>query len=215
MSTLEEVRARVRRDLHDEDSNSYRWSDDALDRHIARALAEVSQVAPHEKTAAMQTTAGRRELSLESLADRVIIEAVEYPAGDYPPTRVLFSVWGDTLKLHVTPPPDDSKSVTVYYGALHRLDDASSTLPEGLEEILITGAAAYAAMEWANYAVNRLNVGGQDVWRQYLTWAEERLAAFESQLARTGRRSGVRARSLFLAGDQASQGPSGQIPIRG
>ena len=215
MSTLEEVRARVRRDLHDEEADSYRWSNDALDRHIARALAKVSQVAPHEKTASMRTMAGRRDLSLESITDRVIVEAVEYPAGEYPPTRVLFSVWGDILKMHVMPPPDDGESVTVYYGALHRLDQTSSTLPEGLEEMLITGAAAYAAMEWANYAVNRLNVGGQDVWRQYLTWAEERLAAFESQLARMGRRSGVRARSLFPAGDQASQGPSGQVSIRG
>ena len=39
---LPTMRARVRRDLHDEDSNNYRWTDDELDRHIQRALNEVS-----------------------------------------------------------------------------------------------------------------------------------------------------------------------------
>ncbi len=203
MSTLGEVRARVRRDLHDEDAASYRWTDAVLDRHIARALSKVSRVAPQEKTAAMQAAGGSRDVSLTDLTDRVVIEAVEYPVGAYPPSRVRFSQWGDTLKLDIHAPLETGERVTVYYGALHRLTDSASTLPEALEEVVITGAAAYAALEWAAYAVNRLNVGGQDVWRQYLTWAEERMADFELQLARIGRRSGLRPRSLVHA-DESS-----------
>ena len=201
MATLTEVRERVRRDLHDEDATSYRWSDDVLDRHIARALAKVSQVAPHEKTASLQTTAGSRDISLAGLADRVVVEAVEYPVGKYPLSRVRFSQWGDSLKLSLGTLPMAGEDVKVYYGAVHQLTDTHSTLPETLEEVVITGAAAYAALEWAGYAVNRLNVGGQDVWRQYLTWAEEQMAAFELQLAGIGRRSGLRSRSLLTSDD--------------
>ena len=62
---------------------------------------------------------------------------------------------------------------------------------------VVTGAAAYAALEWANYAVNRINTGGEEVWRQYLAWGEDRLAAFQSQLARTGRRASLRRRQLY------------------
>ena len=199
MSTLSQVRLRVRRDLHDEDSKNYRWTDSVLNRHIERALAKVSKVAPQEKKAAKTLTKGSRDLSIADLTDRVVVEAVEYPVGAWPPSRVRFNQWGDTLMLSVPREPSGDESVTVYYGALHEVTDTKSTLPDALEELVITGAAAYAALEWAAYAVNRLNIGGQDVWRQYLTWAEERMADFELQLARIGRRSGFRPRTLFTA----------------
>ena len=37
---LGEMRTRLRRELKDEDAANYRWTDDELDRHIARAVAE-------------------------------------------------------------------------------------------------------------------------------------------------------------------------------
>ena len=42
----EAMRAIVQRDLHDEDETAYRWSDDALDGHIAHALKEFSEAIP-------------------------------------------------------------------------------------------------------------------------------------------------------------------------
>ncbi len=39
---LTDMRTLVRRDLHDEDATSYRWTNDELDRHIARALKDFS-----------------------------------------------------------------------------------------------------------------------------------------------------------------------------
>ena len=42
-----------------------------------------------------------------------------------------------------------------------------------------------------------MNVGGQDVWRDYLAWGQERLAEFERALARHGRRNAVRVRQLY------------------
>jgi len=194
---LATMRALVRRDLHDEDASSYRWTNDEIDRHIARAAKEVSLAVPLESKATLTTTEGSRDLSLASIAGLVAVEAVEYPAGEYPPSYAPFSLWGDTLSLLVDATPLAAQEVYVYYGKLHTLDASTSTIPAALEDVVATGAAAYAALEWATFATNRVNVGGADVWRQYLVWGQERLAAFAGELARRGRRAGVRVRRLY------------------
>ena len=194
---LSAMRALVRRDLHDEDAENYRWSDDELDRHIERAVRETSLAAPLATKATLTTTAGSRELSLSSVSDRVVVEAVEYPLGQYPPAYVAFSLWGDTLTLLVDSAPLSEQDVEVYYGKLHTLDESGSTLPAVLEDIVATGAAGYAALEWASFATNRVNAGGSETWRDYLVWGEQRLAAFSAALARHGHRSAVRVRRLY------------------
>ena len=93
--------------------------------------------------------------------------------------------------------PLSAQPVNVYYGRMHTLDTSTSTIPPQLEEAVASGAAAYAAIEWASFATNRINVGGDDVWRQYLTWGQERLAAFARTLAQHGRRNAVRVRRLY------------------
>jgi hypothetical protein len=77
-----------------------------------------------------------------------------------------------------------------------------------LEELVVAGAAGYAALEWASFATNRVNVGGRDVWRDYLVWGQERLGAFLRGLATHGRQNAVRVRRLYppldLPGDQTT-----------
>ena len=82
---LTEMRTRVRRDLRDTDPAHERWSDDELDRHIERAVRELSLAAPVEVVATLTTAAGSRDLDVSTLTGRVSIDAVEYPAGQYPP----------------------------------------------------------------------------------------------------------------------------------
>jgi len=202
---LPTMRTRVRRDLHDEDAANYRWTDNELDRHIQRALGEVSEATPREMKSALTTTAGSRDLSLATLTGLVSIEAVEYPIGLYPPSYVRFSVWSATLKLLVASAPSGGQGVNVYHGVMHTLDATSSTLPVNLEDLVATGAGAYAALEWASFATNRINVGGEDVWRQYMVWGQDRLAAFLRRMAELGRKNIVRARSLYVP---AHPGPS-------
>ena len=143
------------------------------------------------------TTPDSREISLTSLADRLVVEAVEYPVDQYPATYVPFSLWGDTLTLLVDSAPISAQDVNVFYGKLHTLDDGGSTLAAALEDIVATGAAGYAALEWASFATNRVNTGGSETWRDYLIWGEQRLAAFSAALARHGHRSAVRVRRLY------------------
>ena len=199
---LSEMRTRVRRDLHDEDPENQRWTDDELDRHIERAVRELSLAIPLEAKAPLTTSEGSRDISLASLSDLVAVEAVEYPVDKYPPSYIPFSLWAGTLTLLVDATPPGDQSVNVYYGEMHTLDATTSTIPPHLEELVATGAAAYAALEWASFATNRINVGGQDVWRQYLTWGQERLAVFSRALAKHGRRNAVRVRRLYTPATQ-------------
>jgi hypothetical protein len=194
---LPTMRTVVRRDLHDEDSADYRWTDAELDRHIDRAVKEFGLAVPLESKTALTTTADSRDLSLASLTDLVVVEAVEYPVGRYPPSYAAFSLWGDVLTLLVDQAPLETEDVNLFYGALHTLDATSSTIPSHLEDLVATGAAAYAALEWASFATNRVNVGGVDTWRDYLIWGQDRLAVFARGLAQHGRRARVRVRQLY------------------
>ncbi len=195
---LPTMRTRVRRDLRDEDATNERWTDNELDRHIARAVQELSLAAPVEAAVTLQTVAGSRDLDVATLTDRVSIDAVEYPTGEYPASFVEHSLWGETLTLLVDGVPGAGSNVVVRYSRLHTLDGSSSTLPQALEDVVAGGAAAYAALEWSSYATNRVNVGGADAWRDYHTWAQERLASFHKALAKHGRERRLRARRLYV-----------------
>ncbi len=203
---LSEMRTRLRRDLHDEDATSQRWTDAVLDRHIAHAVREFSLAVPLEAKSTLVTSAGSRDLSISSLTELVGVEAVEYPTGQYPPAYVRYSVWSATLTLLMDAAPSAGQNASVYYTRLHTLDASSSTIPPRFEDMVAIGAAAYAALEWASFATNRINAGGAEVWRQYLLWGQERLAEFTRSLARLARKNTARARRLYRpAGDQVSQ----------
>lgn len=188
----------VRKDLHDEDSGNYRWSDSEIIRYINRAVKELSERVPAPARATLATTADSREIDLSSLANRVMVEAVEFPVDDYPPSYQRFSIWGDTLTVVSGSEPDGS-NCRVYYGTLHTLDAQGSTLPVKYEDLVVTGACGYAAVAWAANAINRVNVGGADVSREFRLWGSERLAVYQETLRRLGRRQRVRVQRLFEA----------------
>lgn len=195
---LTEMIALVRKDLHDEDSNNYQWSDTELTRHINRAVSEFSEKVPLPAKATLPTTADSRELDISSLTNRVMVEAIEYPLDMTPPGFQRFSIWGDTLTIISGSEPDGS-NCHIYYGTLHTLDANGSTIPAKYEDLIATGACGYAAMEWAVYAINRVNVGGTMSPREYRLWASERLGVFQERLDRLGRRQRVRDQQLFTS----------------
>jgi len=193
---LTEMRTIVRRDLHDEDAANYRWTNDELDRHIAHALKEFSEALPYEQKATKATTADSREIDISAITDRIMIEAVEYPVDKFPKSYQRFSLWWDTITLLGDEVPDGANAY-IYYGKLHTLDAATSTIPTKHEDLVATGACGYAAVEWAAYSINRVNVGGGITPREFLTWGKVRLGEFKDELKRLGRRNKVRVRSLY------------------
>jgi len=107
---LTEMRATVRRDLHDEDAANYRWSNDELDRHIAHAVKEFSEAIPYEEKAIKATTSGSREIDISTLTDRIMVQAVEYLVDRFPQQYQRFTLWGDIVTLLGDEVPDGSNA---------------------------------------------------------------------------------------------------------
>jgi len=191
------MRTKVRRDLKDEDSA--RWSDDELDRHIQHAVLDIAQAVPLEAKdeSLVIPTPASREISLSSITGLIYVEAVEYPTGEYPRRYREFRVWGNTLELLIDETPAADDPVYLYYGKTHTLDATTSTLPPHLEDLCAVGAGAYAALEWASYTINQVNVGGEPTPREFLEWAQRRLDFYHKELRRYGRQSRLKIRRLF------------------
>ena len=193
---LTDMRALVRRDLHDEDATNYRWANDELDGHIAHAVKDFSEAVPYEQRATKATTSGSREVDISTITDRIMVEAVEYPVDKFPRKYQRFSLWADNVILLGDEVPDGSNAY-IYYGKLHTLDATSSTIPAMDEDLIAVGAGGYAVVEWAIYAVHRVSVGGTLTPGAFLTWGREKLNYFKQELKRLGRRNRVRVRSLY------------------
>ena len=58
------IRANIRKDLHDEDSSNYRWTDAVLDRHTGRAVVEYSIADPLEQKTTLTATPNSRDISI-------------------------------------------------------------------------------------------------------------------------------------------------------
>ncbi|MDE2970383.1 MAG: hypothetical protein OXT51_09840 [Chloroflexota bacterium] len=142
-------------------------------------------------------------MALTSLSGLLDVEAVEYPIGRNPACFLPFSRWGSSLTLQTDALPVGGEQLRVYYTRLHTLDASSSTVPEHLEDTAALGAAAYAALAWASFAANRVNLGGEDTARRYRVWGNERLEAFQLALGRAAARRGVRVRRMYPEGDSA------------
>ena len=198
--TLSEMVTLVRRDLHDEESERYRFTDDALTRHILRAVKDFSESIPLEQTATVETVSGSRDIDISETTGRIMVEAVEYPAGKFPKCYQRFSLWADTLTLLGDAVPDGS-DVCIYYGGLHTLGEESSTIPEMYEDLIAAGAAGYAAMEFAAFTINQVNAGGTGSAQDFLSFGKESLLTFRKELKRLGRRNRVRAKSLYTTGN--------------
>ncbi len=193
---LNTMRSILRRDLKDEDPANYRWSDDELDRHIAHAVKEFSEAVPLPAEATLPTTAGSRAIDISALADRVMVEAVEYPLDRFPPAYQRFALWGHALTLFGDEVPDGANCI-VYYGMLHTLNSGGSTVPTKHEDLIAIGAEGYAAVGWAGYAINKVSLGGTTTPREFLNWGNQKLKQFRSELRRLGRRNQVRIRQLY------------------
>ncbi len=193
---LTEMRTLVRRDLHDEDDSNYRWTDDEIDRHIARAMKEFSEAIPLEQKATLATISGSREISITSLTNRIMIEAVEYPTGQFPKRYQRYALWNDTITLLGIDIPDGSNCY-IYYGKLHTPDGSNSTIPAQHEDLIANGAAGYAALEWGVYSINKVNTGGTGTPEQFEAWSKELINRFQSEFKRLGWKNKIRTRQLY------------------
>lgn len=186
----------VRRELRDEDPANYRWTDPELDRHISRAVREYSLVSPISTASDLATTAGSRHINLASISHRIAVYGVEYPIGQFPPFYHRFSIVDQTMTLLGEIVPDGGNA-RVYWASPHTCEAGWSTIPERHEHIITEGAAGYAAVAWAAFAVNRVHVGGRTAPSDMLKWGRERLRIFRADLRAISTTNRVRVSSLY------------------
>jgi len=190
------IRTLVRRDLKDEDSSNYRWEDNAIDRAIQRAIAELSRYCPREMVTTVATVSGSREIDISGLADRVTVDRVEFPVGRTPRQFQVFVVYDDVLFL-TGDIEGDGTSCRIYWGRVHTLDAGTSTVPVYLEDVLALGAAAYAVLSQAQYRTDVAGIGGDRADTDYSGWGNAMLKEFKSQLRRFGRNRKLKVGTLY------------------
>ena len=193
---LNTMRTLVRRDLKDEDNSNYRWQDNEIDRAIRRAVAELSRYCPREMKTNVATVTGSREINISSLTDRVTADRVEFPAGRTPRQFQSFVAYDDVLFL-TGDVVGDGTNCYIYWGMVHTLDTGTSTVPAYLEDVLASGAAAYAVLSQAQYRTDVAGIGGDMADTDYLGWGNAMLKEFKSQLRRFGRSRKLKVGSLY------------------
>ena len=191
---LPEMRARVREDLQDTDSQNYRWSDDEVDGAVLRAVDEYSLAAPIEQQDDIATTDGDPELDISSLTGLLKIESVEFPIGRTPEYLHRTEYWASRLYME---DEGDGEDARVKWLKKHTLDVSSTTIPVEHDEIIVLGATGYLAMSASAYTVDRASIAGRHATINYKAWGKERLDRYDKKLKATSRTSKVISKELY------------------
>jgi hypothetical protein len=191
---LTEMRARVREDLQDTDSQNYRWTDDEVDGAIERVVMEYSLHAPIEQQDDITTTDGDTELDISSLTGLLEIESVEFPIGQSPKYLQRTEYWAGKLYME---DEGDGEDARVRWLKKHTLTAESTTIPAEHEEIIVLGATGYLAMSASAYTVDRSSIAGRHATINYKAWGKERLDRYDKKLKAIARTSRVIRRTFY------------------
>jgi hypothetical protein len=191
---LTEMRARVREDLQDTDSENYRWTDDEVDGAIERVVLEYSLHAPIEQQDDIATTDGDTELDISSLSGLLKIESVEFPIGYKPKYFQRTEYWAGHLYMEDEGNGNDAR---VKWLKRHTLTAESTTIPAEHEEIIVLGATGYLAMSASVATVDRAFIAGRYGTVSYKAWGQERLDRYDKKLKAIARTSKVIPHELY------------------
>ena len=191
---LTEMRARVREDLQDTDSENYRWTDDEVDGAIDRVVTEYSLHAPIEQQDDIATSDGDTELDISALTGLLKIESVEFPIGQTPKYLQRTEYWAGHLYMD---DEGDGNDARVKWLKRHTLTAESTTIPTEHEEIIVLGATGYLAMSAAAYTVDRASIAGRHATINYKAWGKERLDRYDKKFKAIARSSRVIQRTFY------------------
>jgi hypothetical protein len=195
---LTEMRARVREDLQDTDSQNYRWTDDEVDGAIDRVVTEYSLPAPIEQQDDVATTDGDTELDISSLSGLLEVKSIEFPIGQSPKYYQRTEYWAGHLYME---DEGDGEDARVRWLKKHTLSVSSTTIPAEHEEIIVLGATGYLAMSASVATVDRAFIAGRYGTVSYKAWGQERLDRYDKKLKAVSRTSKVVPHQLYTEDD--------------
>lgn len=179
------------------------FGQDDIDEAIRWALDRYTKINPQRSISALTLSAAGREVDISSITDYLEIERVwwNYSSTDpaYPPAWRDFEVWpGDILFIQDGDEPAISDVVRVWYTSaqtINGLASASATsLPADDDNLIVTGAAGFAAQERVQ------EIEGRQVPVRLREWADARLRDFERGLAHLARQLATRASGIAPTG---------------
>jgi hypothetical protein len=189
-----EMRARIREDLQDTDSQNYRWTDEEIDGAIARVVTEYSLHAPIEQQDDIATTDGDTDIDISSLTGLLKIESVEFPMSRSPKYYQRTKYWAGHLYMQDEGNGNDAR---VRWLKRHTLDASSTTIPTEHEEIIVLGATGYLAMSAAAYTVDRASIAGRHATINFKAWGKERLSRYDRKLKAISGANCITPRELY------------------
>jgi len=191
---LTEMRARIREDLQDTDSENYRWTDDEVDGAIDRVVLEYSLHAPIEQQDDIATTDGDTELDISSLSGLLGVKSAEFPIGQTPKYLQRIEYWAGHLYME---DEGDGNDARIGWLKRHTLTAESTTIPAEHEEIIVLGATGYLAMSASAYTVDRASIAGRYATINFKAWGKERLDRYDKKLKAVSRSSKVIPHQLY------------------
>jgi hypothetical protein len=191
---LTEMRARVREDLQDTDSQNYRWMDDEVDGAIDRVVVEYSLHAPIQQQDDIATTDGDTGLDISPLSGLLKIESIEFPISKTPKYMQHIEYWAGHLYME---DEGDGTDARVRWLKKHTLTAQSTTIPTEHEEIIVLGATGYLAMSASAATVDRAFIAGRYGTISYRDWGKERLARYDQKLKAVAQANRVVQRQLY------------------
>jgi hypothetical protein len=191
---LTEMRARVREDLQDTDSQNYRWTDDEVDGAIDRVVTEYSLYAPIEQQDDIATTEGDTELDISTLSGLLKVQSVEFPIGYKPKYFQRTEYWAGQLYME---DEGNGKNARVRWLKKHTLAVGSTTIPVEHDEIIVLGATGYLALSASAYTVDRASIAGRHATINFKAWGIERLKRYDQRLQQIARANKVIPKQLY------------------
>jgi len=203
--TLTSLRDQVEQVLNDTTNATYATGE--IDAAIRRAIADLTAYAPARAIAAITLSAAGREISLTSYTTLIHVERVwwEYTAAspEYPPQWRDFEQWaGPVLWINAGNEPQAGDVLRIFYTAAHTLNGLDSaivtTFPDDQAQLVVTGAAGYAAQSRSLEVSGTLNVDGW-VAQRIADYADFTLRAFYAGLKALARQRAAHASGIASA----------------
>ena len=176
-SAIREIARQLLRDEFQGDADQ-EFADDELDLHINKVLVEISNKRPYEVKETVESD-GTREIALDAIKDLIgdKVIRVEYPTGNYPPSELKFSIFGNTLTLESK--PTSGEYIYLYCHKVHQVTESASTLSPDLEEVLIEGVVASAGTAFLNNTRKQIVPSSM---RLYQAWVDRQSINYQISL---------------------------------
>jgi len=182
------LRRRVKAQLQDLSSTGT-WANEDIDEAIRSALERFSGYKPRHALGTLVLPSDGREIDISSLTDAVSVEKVwwDYDSSNpaFPPNYRQFEIWPNKiLYIDDRTEPQTGDTVRIWYTTRHTLNGLDgrsvTTIPEGDEGTIVTGATHYATLARSVELAERLTMHS-DVSKNLRAYAEQQEKSFRYQ----------------------------------